>query len=91
MALRPSECHPADEVPAAGKAGLFRSGAFYSILILAMRKRKPEKFSATKAVKANARERVGQPKPARVIDTEPRTGREAKHKPNLDEIIRQEE
>jgi len=69
----------------------FRSGAFYSILILVMRKRKPEKFSATKAVKANARERVGQPKPARVIDTEPRTGREAKHKPKLDEIIHQEE
>ena len=70
---------------------LFHSGWFYSILILAMRKRKPEKFSATKAVKANARERVGQPKPARVIDTEPRTGREAKHKPKLDEIIQQEE
>ena len=70
---------------------LFPSGRFYSILILAMRKRKPDKFSATKAVKANARERVGQPKPARVVDTEPRTGREAKHKPNLEEIIRQEE
>ncbi|MGD0902667.1 MAG: hypothetical protein ABR924_06955 [Terracidiphilus sp.] len=56
-----------------------------------MRKRKPEKFSATKAVKANARERVGQPKPARVITTGPRTGREAKHKPKLDEIIQQEE
>ncbi|MGD0860732.1 MAG: hypothetical protein ABR912_15635 [Terracidiphilus sp.] len=91
MALRPSECHPTDQDLSAGKAGLFRSGAFYSILILAMRKRKPEKFSATKAVKANARERVGQPKPARVIDTEPRTGREAKHKPKLDEIIHQEE
>ena len=70
---------------------LFRSGAFYSILILAMRKRKPEKFSATKAVKANARERVGQPRPARVIDTEPRTGREAKHKPKLHEIVGQQE
>jgi hypothetical protein len=56
-----------------------------------MRKRKPEKFSATKAVKVNARERVGQPKPARVIDSEPRTGREAKHKPKLEEIIQQEE
>jgi hypothetical protein len=56
-----------------------------------MRKRKPEKFSAAKAVKANARERVGQPKPARIVDTEPRTGREAKHKPKLEEIIRQEE
>jgi ABC-type Na+ transport system ATPase subunit NatA len=56
-----------------------------------MTKRKPGKFSAAKAVKANARARVGQPKPARVIDTEPRTGRDIKHKPKLDEIIRQEE
>ena len=56
-----------------------------------MTKRKPATFSASKAVKANARERVGQPKPARVIDTEPRTGREVKHKPNLEEIIFQEE
>jgi hypothetical protein len=56
-----------------------------------MAKRKPARFSVTKAVKANARERVGQPKPVRVVDTEPRTGREAKHKPKLEEIIRQEE
>jgi hypothetical protein len=54
-----------------------------------MTKRKPGKFSATKAVKANARERVGQPKPARVVDTVPRTGREAKHKPKLEQIIRE--
>jgi hypothetical protein len=59
--------------------------------MLAMRKRKPAKFSATKAVKANARERVGQPKPARVIDTEPRTGREVKHKPKLEQILNQED
>jgi hypothetical protein len=56
-----------------------------------MAKRKPARFSATKAVKANARERVGQPKPARIVDTVPRTGREAKHKPKLEEIIRAEE
>jgi hypothetical protein len=56
-----------------------------------MTKRKPGKFSVTKAVKANARERVGQPKPARVLDTEPKTGREAKHKPRLEEMIRQED
>lgn len=56
-----------------------------------MTKRKPGKFSAAKAVKANARERVGQPKPARVIESEPRTGREIKHKPTLEEVIRQEE
>jgi hypothetical protein len=69
----------------------FRSGRIYSILILAMTKRKPGKFSATKAVKANARERVGQPKPVRVVDTEPRTGRAAKHKPQLEQILNQEE
>jgi hypothetical protein len=56
-----------------------------------MTKRKPAKFSAAKAVKANARERVGQPRPARVIDTEPRTGRDTKHKPKLEEIIQKEE
>jgi hypothetical protein len=56
-----------------------------------MTKRKAGKFSVTKAVKANARERVGQPKPGRVVDTEPRTGRETKHKPKLEDIIQREE
>jgi len=56
-----------------------------------MTKRKLVPFSATKVVKANARERIGQPKPSRAIETEPRTGREIKHKPKLDEIIQQEE
>jgi hypothetical protein len=56
-----------------------------------MRKRKPGKFSATKAVKANARERVGQPKPARIVEDTPRTGRQAKHKPKLEQIIQREE
>jgi hypothetical protein len=74
-----------------GSAGLFRSGTFYSILVFAMTKRKPTPFSATKAVKANARRRVGPPKPARVVDTEPRTGRAAKHKPKLEQIINKEE
>jgi hypothetical protein len=54
-------------------------------------RRKPGKFSVTKAVKANARERVGQPPAARVVDTEPRTGRRAKHKPKLEELIRKED
>ena len=56
-----------------------------------MAKRKPARFSAAKAVKANARERVGQPKPSLVLRSEPRTGRNAKHKPKLEEVIRQEE
>ena len=56
-----------------------------------MAKKKPGKFSVTKAVKSNARDRVGQPKPVRVLDSEPRTGRELKHKPKLEDIIRNEE
>lgn len=56
-----------------------------------MAKRKQERFSAAKAVKANARERVGQPKPARVLEDTPRTGRQAKHKPKLEDVIRREE
>ena len=70
----------------------FRSSGSYNILNLAVTKRKPARFSATKAVKANARERVGQPKPARVIDDKaPRTPREAKHKPKLEDILREAE
>lgn len=56
-----------------------------------MTKRKPGEFTAAKAVKANARERVGQPKASRVIGEKPRTGREAKHKPKLEELMRKEE
>lgn len=52
-----------------------------------MAKRKPGQFSAVKAVKANARQRVGQPKPAKVVEDTPRTGRRAKYKPKLDELI----
>jgi hypothetical protein len=70
---------------------LFRFSEIYSILVLAMTKRKLTPFSATKAVKANARRRVGQPKPARVVDSEPRTGRDIKHKPKLEELIQKEE
>ena len=55
-----------------------------------MAKRKPGKFSATKAVKANARERVGQPKPSRVLPAGPRTGRQAKYKPKMDDELREE-
>lgn len=56
-----------------------------------MAKRKPARFSATKAVKANARERVGQPKPARVVADKPRTGRQAKHKEKLEDLLRGQE
>ena len=56
-----------------------------------MKKRKPGKFSVTKAVKANARERVGQPKPARVVETEPREGRRAKYKEQLEKLVERED
>jgi hypothetical protein len=54
------------------------------------RRAKKRVFSKVKAVKATARERVGQPKPERVIEGEPRdTKRKRKHKPTLQEIIDQ--
>lgn len=56
-----------------------------------MKKRKPARFSAAKAVKASARERVGQPKSSRVVDDQPRTGRQAKHKPKITDLLRGEE
>ena len=56
-----------------------------------MAKKKP-KFSVTKAVKRNARERVGQPKPERVITSEPaHTRRARKYKKTLTELLTQEE
>jgi hypothetical protein len=60
--------------------------------IEAMVKKKAKKFSAVKAVKANARERIGQPKAERVIEDKPREERrKAKHKPKLNEILNSEE
>jgi len=44
-------------------------------------------FSAAKAVKANARERVGQPKPSRVLPAAPKTGRKAKYKAKIEEML----
>ncbi len=52
-----------------------------------MAKKKPGEFSAAKAVKAIARERVGQPKPARVVDDSKRTGRKVKHKLKLEDGV----
>lgn len=69
---------------------LFRRGEIYFILILMVAKRKPGRFSATKAVKANARERVGQPKASRPVESQPRTGRGAKYKPKIEDLVREE-
>ncbi|MFZ0395872.1 MAG: hypothetical protein WCF17_09705 [Terracidiphilus sp.] len=52
-----------------------------------MAKRKPGVFSAAKTVRAIARERVGQPKPARVVDDSKRTGRKVKHKLQLEDVV----
>ncbi len=51
-------------------------------------KKKKDTFSVTKAVKANARERVGQPKAGKVIEDRPReTTRDAKHKKKLTDLV----
>jgi len=55
---------------------------------MAKKRAKKKTFSVMKAVKANARERVGQPKPERVIEEKPRSGgREGKHKATLGELL----
>lgn len=54
-------------------------------------RRKTGRFSAAKAIKANARERVGQPKPVRVIEEKARVGRRARRKPRLEDLLGPEE
>jgi len=59
---------------------------------MAKKRAKKKVFSAVKAVKANARERVGQPKPERVIDENRRAVRRGeKHKPTLAKQLNGEE
>jgi hypothetical protein len=58
---------------------------------VAKKKQRPQKFSVVKAVKANARERVGQPQPERVIqERKSAESRKAKHRPTLPELISEE-
>ena len=55
---------------------------------MAKRKRRPEKFSIVKAVKANARERVGQPRPERVIEDPKRAhGRKPRHRQTMPQLL----
>jgi hypothetical protein len=56
---------------------------------VAKRRRRPKKFSIVKAVKANARERVGQPRPERVIvDGEKRkNSRKPKHRQTMTQLL----
>ena len=52
------------------------------------KRRRPAIFSATKAVKANARERLGTPPPARVIpDPKDRVRAQPKHKEKLSDLL----
>lgn len=55
--------------------------------------KKQQTFSATKAVKANARERVGQPKPEVVLPDEKTKAerRQKKHKEKLTDLLEQAE
>jgi hypothetical protein len=59
---------------------------------MAKRKRRPEKFSIVKAVKANARARVGQPRPERVIvdDQKRESSRKPKHRKTLPQLLNAE-
>jgi hypothetical protein len=56
---------------------------------MAKRKRRPQKFSIVKAVKANARERVGQPRPERVIEDRQKreNSRKPKHRQTLPQLL----
>jgi hypothetical protein len=57
-----------------------------------MAKKKQAKFSVTKAVKRNARERVGQPKPEKIIESEPQRERgERRHKKTLADLLQRDE
>jgi hypothetical protein len=54
---------------------------------MAKRKRRPEKFSIVKAVKANARERLGQPPPERIIEDPKRAhSRKPKHRQTMPQL-----
>ncbi|MBV8631925.1 MAG: hypothetical protein JOZ83_13430 [Silvibacterium sp.] len=55
---------------------------------MAKKRTKKKSFSAVKAVKSNARDRVGQPKPERVIEDAAREEkRREKHKATLGEML----
>jgi hypothetical protein len=57
-----------------------------------MAKKKQAKFSVTKAVKRNARERVGQPKPERVIVSEAQqAAHKRRHKETVADLLEREE
>jgi len=52
------------------------------------RKRKKKTFSAATTVREMARERVGSPKPSRLVT--PKKTKPEKHKPTLDKLLQEE-
>jgi hypothetical protein len=59
---------------------------------MARKKAKKKTFSTVKAVKSNARDRVGQPRAERVIEDTPREQkRKEKHKATLSDLLGTEE
>ena len=69
---------------------LFRSeqAAIRTASIAMPRKRKKKTFSAAKAVREMARERVGSPKPSRLVPA--KTTKAEKHKPTLGRLLADE-
>jgi hypothetical protein len=55
-----------------------------------MARRKKKRFSATKAVKAAAREHIGMPPPTRRVE-DPKKGRKEKYKPSLKRLLGENE
>lgn len=67
-------------------------GKCYGETMAAKKRAKKKTFSVVKAVKANARDRVGQPRPERVIEAVPREQKhKSKHKNTLTELLGSEE
>ncbi len=59
---------------------------------MAKKRAKKKAFSAVKAVKANARERVGQPKPEQVLAATPREEKRGnKHRKTLARLLAEDE
>lgn len=56
------------------------------------KRRRPAVFSATKAVKANARERLGSPPPERILpDPKQKAAAKPKHKQTLADLLERQE
>jgi hypothetical protein len=53
-------------------------------------KRKKQRFSAVKAVKAAAREHVGAPRPTQIAPGSPKRRKTLKHKPTLGKLLSEE-